>query len=290
MANSSSAKCFTTSKITIVTKPRGENSLLEFALRLGQQRTSAGFITETLSVLSEILAPTLLSFNRIDFPNKTATVSIHPLAKEQGVAFEEVSRLIDHHPIYSWHTKSSDWNALRITDVVPKEEWLRNPLAVEVLRPIGATFGLFIHLKAPADGYWLFFAASRSDRDFSDVEIQSARALQPVLVALYACHHASHASTPGGSALTARERAILGLLADGLTATAMAHRLGSSPATIRKHVEHIYRKLDCSDRLGAVVKGQERGYLLPEDVSRSFRWNANPPVQQRHSGKLNDAE
>lgn len=61
--------------------------------------------------------------------------------------------------------------------------------------------------------------------------------------------------------LTARELAVLDLMADGLIARAIAHRLGISPRTVGKHIENIYRKLDAHDRVNAVLRAQARGLL-----------------------------
>jgi DNA-binding CsgD family transcriptional regulator len=54
--------------------------------------------------------------------------------------------------------------------------------------------------------------------------------------------------------LTAREREILNLVADGATNTRIAATLGISPATVRKHLEHIYEKLHVSTRTAAVAR------------------------------------
>jgi DNA-binding CsgD family transcriptional regulator len=61
--------------------------------------------------------------------------------------------------------------------------------------------------------------------------------------------------------LTGRERATLILLADGLTAGAIAHRLGVSPRTVNKHLEHLYRKLGVRDRLQAVLVARDAGLV-----------------------------
>jgi DNA-binding NarL/FixJ family response regulator len=65
--------------------------------------------------------------------------------------------------------------------------------------------------------------------------------------------------------LTQRELDVLGLLAEGLTAVAIAHRLGVSPRTVHKHLQHIYSKLDASDRLTAVLRARRDGLLASAD-------------------------
>ena len=62
-----------------------------------------------------------------------------------------------------------------------------------------------------------------------------------------------------GVLLTPREQDILGLLCEGLTAVAMARRLGLSPRTVTKHQQRLYRKLGTSDRLATVLRAQRLG-------------------------------
>jgi DNA-binding NarL/FixJ family response regulator len=74
------------------------------------------------------------------------------------------------------------------------------------------------------------------------------------------------------SGLTAREVSVLVLLADGLTANAMGHRLGCSPRTVEKHTSHLYRKLGVADRLSAVLEAQRRNLLpLPRSTGPEAR-------------------
>ena len=56
--------------------------------------------------------------------------------------------------------------------------------------------------------------------------------------------------------LTAREREILDLIADGATNTHIADTLRVSPATVRKHLEHVYEKLHVSTRTAAVARAR----------------------------------
>ena len=53
------------------------------------------------------------------------------------------------------------------------------------------------------------------------------------------------------AALTDREWEILRLLADGASTARMAHRLGISEVTVRRHVSSVLRKLGVADRAGA---------------------------------------
>jgi two-component system nitrate/nitrite response regulator NarP len=54
--------------------------------------------------------------------------------------------------------------------------------------------------------------------------------------------------------LTDREAEVLGLVAEGWTNSEIATRLSISPGTVKKHLDHIYGKLDVGSRTEAVVK------------------------------------
>jgi two-component system, NarL family, nitrate/nitrite response regulator NarL len=61
--------------------------------------------------------------------------------------------------------------------------------------------------------------------------------------------------------LTPREREILGLMADGLSAPAIGKRLYVATATVKSHQARIYEKLAVSDRAAAVAEAMRRGLL-----------------------------
>jgi len=62
-------------------------------------------------------------------------------------------------------------------------------------------------------------------------------------------------------ALSAREREILGLLAEGVSAPDIARRLYLSPATVKTHLHNVYEKLGVSERAAAVAEGMRRGLI-----------------------------
>jgi DNA-binding CsgD family transcriptional regulator len=74
-----------------------------------------------------------------------------------------------------------------------------------------------------------------------------------------------HAGRPGvpllsgrrAVGLTGREREILALVAEGPTNGEVASALGISPATVGKHLEHVYAKLGVTSRTAAVHCARE---------------------------------
>jgi DNA-binding NarL/FixJ family response regulator len=61
--------------------------------------------------------------------------------------------------------------------------------------------------------------------------------------------------------LSAREREVLTLVADGKTNREAAALLYISEATVKTHLLHIYAKLEVTDRASAVAAGYRRGIL-----------------------------
>lgn len=69
--------------------------------------------------------------------------------------------------------------------------------------------------------------------------------------------------TPGEPApLSAREREVLALLAEGLATKNIAHELGISAHTVKAHVESIFAKFGATTRAEAVAIGVRRGAVL----------------------------
>ncbi|MDO9380973.1 MAG: LuxR C-terminal-related transcriptional regulator [Nocardioidaceae bacterium] len=66
--------------------------------------------------------------------------------------------------------------------------------------------------------------------------------------------------------LTEREREVLVLLEQGLTAVQIGRRLAITPATVRKHLEHLYAKLGVHDRLSAATHARRQGLLADDPV------------------------
>jgi DNA-binding NarL/FixJ family response regulator len=72
---------------------------------------------------------------------------------------------------------------------------------------------------------------------------------------------APESKSGGASVLTDRELEILQIIAKGLSNNEAAKVLGLSKATIRTHLEHIYEKLDVTNRVEAVTEGIRQGII-----------------------------
>jgi len=61
--------------------------------------------------------------------------------------------------------------------------------------------------------------------------------------------------------LTKREQETLQLIAKGLSNNEIAGILGISKSTVRTHLEHIYQKMDVTNRVEAITEGYKRGMV-----------------------------
>ena len=257
--------------------------LLESVRRLGGFGTVGVFIDQSMTLLETALHGSLVSFKRMNMADRTATVALRPYLPEHEAAVGGVGRLLDEHPLVRWYTSQPDWSAVRISDVMPWQQFRRTQLFTEVLAPIGACHTVLVLLTSPRQNHdWVYFGVNRGDQDFSDAELAFAVRVQPAFVALYSrlTSTAPERSVQAVVTLTRRERTVLGYLADGLTADAIARQLGASPATVRKHLQNLYAKLGTSDRLGAVFRGRDLGLLHADDLSREFTWNVRHDMDE----------
>nr|WSY57301.1 LuxR C-terminal-related transcriptional regulator [Streptomyces sp. NBC_00886] len=129
----------------------------------------------------------------------------------------------------------------------------------------------------------------RAGADFTEDHVRAAEQMQPLLAGVEQQRQLLEqwraTTAPPEAAedtrLTPRQVTVLLLLADALTASAIAHRLGISVRTVHKHVESLYRKLGTRDRVSTVLRAQEIGLLPRRTRHRVPRTTAHPPVDVR---------
>lgn len=61
--------------------------------------------------------------------------------------------------------------------------------------------------------------------------------------------------------LSEREREVLRLTAEGLSAAEVGERIHLAASTVKTHLQHVYEKLGVRDRAAAVAEGMRRGLL-----------------------------
>jgi DNA-binding NarL/FixJ family response regulator len=121
-------------------------------------------------------------------------------------------------------------------------------------------------IKAGAAGYMLKGAeAHKIVEGIKDVH-QGGSVIQPSLARRLLQHFNAPAASQGlrpevVTQLTKREIECLQMIAKGLSNSEAADVLGLSKATVRTHLEHIYQKLEVSNRVEAVTEGIRQGII-----------------------------
>lgn len=93
----------------------------------------------------------------------------------------------------------------------------------------------------------VFFA--RSDSNFSELEVGLLRMLEPAMGRLLR----SGAGVRTSESLTVTERQVLDVVARGCSNREVAEELFVTVHTVRKHLEHAYRKLGVTNRTAAAL-------------------------------------
>jgi DNA-binding CsgD family transcriptional regulator len=107
--------------------------------------------------------------------------------------------------------------------------------------------------------------AKLGDSESAERELDAAEAIfdelgaAPDLARIQDMRTGSKATGAGN--LTARERQVLALVADGGTNREIADELKLSPKTVNRHIENIFGKLGVSSRAAAVARGLQTGAI-----------------------------
>lgn len=220
------------------------------------------YLTAVFEALARVFPSDSLGWNCLDV--ETGSVEAVGTPEVFGLgspALRLLARLPDHPMVISYLDAPGATRPRRMSDLVSHSELKRTRTYAELLRPFHAERQFTILTQrtgSRAGSCWTF---NRASTDFTDDDVALAARLQPLLVLVERTLSALGSSAPSVGDLTERETQVLRLLATGLPAKAIATRLGISNATGRKHLEHIYRKLDCGDRLTAVQVARRRGLL-----------------------------
>ena len=160
-------------------------------------------------------------------------------------------------------------SVIKISDFYSARQWHSTGLYHDACRPHGMEHQLMLSL--PAGPGWsagsgrtvrLIFLRGPGP-DFAERDRDLLTVLRPHLQQAYLDAERRRHPAPR---LTARHWDLLRLVAAGHTNAQIARRLGITEATVRTHLEHIYRLLQVSSRTAAVTRAFADGSgLTPPD-------------------------
>ena len=181
--------------------------------------------------------------------------------------------------LYVDRTGDRYFSARRLTDVTDMRTYSQTE-HFEMCGMAEMPHTLLMRLPGEGETHWTLDVA-RAGRNFSMRDVLLLDALRPALIAyesyrtLVATVEALRSvrpGSPGDDVLTAREREVLDLVADGETNAAIAERLWISPGTVKKHLENVYEKLGVGSRTAALARtGRSLGVPNPQEANADTR-------------------
>jgi len=215
----------------------------------------------------------LVSLNGLNPDLSLAWAVDSPPGTCHGDVAEALARLSSTHPVVRWGARHIGTPA-RLADIQPWSSFRRSALFADIYRPLGLKHELELVVPGPEGP--VAVAVQRTGTDFHDRAADLLVLLRPVLTfassMMWTAFEAQRRPGPtkaepepasGSSLLTPRECQILNLLALGARDAEVARQCGISPATAKKHVEHILIKLDVRTRAAAVAAGFRHHLISP---------------------------
>ncbi len=173
-----------------------------------------------------------------------------------------------HCPPCSYPDQTGDLRSVtQNSDFYSARQWHSTGMHSDYLRPVGLEHELMLCLPGgPGRTVRLMFFRGPG-RDFSERDRALLALLRPHLQEAYADAELRRRGVPE---LTARQWTLLRLVAAGYTNSQIARRLAVSEATVRKHLENIYGRLQVSSRTAAVTRAfamehPQHGGLVPAE-------------------------
>lgn len=177
-----------------------------------------------------------------------ATVATDPVNGLPPYFQPEVLRLRHEHPVVDHQLGTGDGRAVMTSDFVSHREMRNRRLYADLLAPLGIQETLAISFSTPQGVAALCIHGPWGG--FSERERSLLNAVRPFV----ARNIVRLLGPPEEEPLSAREREVVLLVAEGLADKQIATRMGISRGTVSKHLEHAYRKLGVTNRTAAAAR------------------------------------
>lgn len=193
-------------------------------------------------------------------PRRAVSYPERLLDQEAAAALE---RHVADFPLTRHTRPGGDGRPIRRSDLQSLRSFHRSGMYADVARELGLNEMLAMSLQPGR--LHVCISLNRRGPDFTPATVDLLTQLRPLLTRRVMRLSAGAGLAGGGpewDGLTGRQRQVLSLAAGGLTDAAIGRRLGCSPRTVDKHLEHVYRLLGVSCRTAAIAAcrgGQARG-------------------------------
>jgi DNA-binding CsgD family transcriptional regulator len=210
--------------------------------------TAEPFAPSTLGALTDVIGADQVDYFEVLRRDRRYPVFTRAYAEDDPPWLDEVIPRIRHqNPIGAFRWSPAN-GPLRMSAVIDPWELRQLDYYHDFLVPAGIRDRLRVWLWGMPEGA-ACLTLLRTDRDFTDQDVALLAVLQPHLTWLRRAGHAGQGvSRSTETELTVREAQVLTLAAVGQANKEIGQLLAMSPATVRKHLEHAYRKLNADGR------------------------------------------
>jgi DNA-binding CsgD family transcriptional regulator len=237
-------------------------------LRAALATVEAADAARNLTELPDLLLPALMDavgadsvlWTELDeaagpLPRRAVSYPERLLDRESAAALE---RHVADFPLTRHTRPGGDGRPIRRSDLQSLRNFRRSGMYADVARKLG--LNEMVAMSLQPGRLHVCISLNRGGPDFTPAAVDLLTQLRPLLtrrVMRLTAGPTSGPGTPGSGpewdGLTGRQRQVLSLVAGGLTDAAIGRRLGCSPRTVDKHLEHVYRLLGVSCRTAAIA-------------------------------------
>lgn len=139
-----------------------------------------------LANLDRVIPSLMSTYNEIDLATGKTTIITHPPERSEVMASTLATGVpvMSSHPLLVRFESAEEQEILSISDLVSREEWLRNPFYLAAQLPVGLEDSLVLPLMNSMRRF-AFICFNRGERSFSERERALAALLRPHLVTAY---------------------------------------------------------------------------------------------------------
>lgn len=260
---------------TNVHPPDADHRVADLSWQMSGVTDRSDLFAGMAMMLDSVLRSDRVSWSHLDL--RPDTISYAGPTKDWASADEigqQLTALYRGHPIIMSMFPGVDRThglPRRTSDLISRRELKKTRVYAELLHPHGSEWQMTVRtdldlshgITGMTGSCWVF---DRTRHDYTDNEVELASRLQTVLTLFehtlaFRARAAAESDEALRYGLTGREIEVLGLVAQGCTAHAIADYMRITEATVRKHLENAYRKLGVGDRLLAVDAARRLGLI-----------------------------
>jgi DNA-binding CsgD family transcriptional regulator len=225
----------------------------------------AHFPTRVLAIADRLIGCDSASYNEIDIPSGGHRVLVQPHELAREDLDEAFGAHLHEHPVIAHYAATGDTRSHMISDFLRPRELRRLGLHAELFAPLGIEAQLSTTMPTTPGTNVIGVALNRGKQGFTEQDRTLLDLLRPHILIAYSntLRHSTALTAAGSNSLraasataalgrlTERQREVLGLVSLGHTNHQIAHELGISIGTAKKHLEHILDRLDVHTRVAA---------------------------------------